>query len=80
MDRLEVSAAEARERATLAQDQYEDVQELSGGGDEDRASWPPPTGKPPQPRPNMPNGSRFSAPPNARAPVTWPPGGRGPRR
>src|SRR5689334_5594927 len=37
MDRLEVSAAEARERATLAQDQYEDVQELSGGGDEDRS-------------------------------------------
>src|SRR5690348_6245427 len=37
MDRLEVSAAEARERATLAQDQYEDAQELSGGGDEDRS-------------------------------------------
>jgi chromosome segregation protein len=37
MDRLGVSAAEARERATLAQDQYEDVQELSGGGDEDRS-------------------------------------------
>jgi len=37
MDRLEVSAAEARERATLAQDQYEDVHELSGGGDEDRS-------------------------------------------
>src|SRR5947208_10048235 len=37
MDRLEVSAAEARERATLAQDQYEDVQELSGGGEEDRS-------------------------------------------
>ncbi|HEX5297613.1 MAG TPA: chromosome segregation protein SMC, partial [Streptosporangiaceae bacterium] len=37
MDRLEVSAAEARERATLAQDQYEDVKELSGGGDEDRS-------------------------------------------
>jgi chromosome segregation protein len=37
MDRLEVSAAEARERATIAQDQYEDVQELSGDGDEDRS-------------------------------------------
>ncbi|HET9973121.1 MAG TPA: chromosome segregation protein SMC [Streptosporangiaceae bacterium] len=37
MDRLEVAAAAARERATLAQDQYEDVQELSGGGDEDRS-------------------------------------------
>ena len=31
MDRLEVSAAEARERAPLAQDEYEQVQDLAGG-------------------------------------------------
>ena len=36
MDRLEVSAAEARERALLAQDEYEQVQDVSGGRDEDR--------------------------------------------
>ncbi len=37
MDRLEVSAAEARERALLAQDEYEQVQDLGGGRDEDRS-------------------------------------------
>ena len=37
MDRLEVSAAEARERALLAQDEYEQVQDASGGRDEDRS-------------------------------------------
>ena len=37
MDRLEVSAAEARERALLAQDEYEQVQDVSGGRDEDRS-------------------------------------------
>ena len=49
MDRLEVSAAEARERATLAQDEYEDVAELSGGGTRTVASWPPRTSWPPPP-------------------------------
>ena len=37
MDRLEVSAAEARERALLAQDEYEQVQDQAGGGGEDRS-------------------------------------------
>ena len=37
MDRLEVSAAEARERALLAQDEYEQMQELGDGRDEDRS-------------------------------------------
>ena len=37
MDRLEVSAAEARDRAALAQDEYEQVQDLGGGRDEDRS-------------------------------------------
>ena len=37
MDRLEVSATEARERATLAQDEFEQVQDQAGGGDEDRS-------------------------------------------
>jgi chromosome segregation protein len=37
MDRLEVSAAEARERVLLAQDEYEQVQDVSGGRDEDRS-------------------------------------------
>ena len=37
MDRLEVSATEARERATLAQDEFEQVQDQAGGRDEDRS-------------------------------------------
>jgi len=37
MDRLEVSAAEARERALLAQDEYEQVQDQAGGDGEDRS-------------------------------------------
>ena len=37
MERLEISAAEARERALLAQDEYEQVQDASGGRDEDRS-------------------------------------------
>ena len=37
MDRLEVSATEARERATLAQDEFEQVQDQAGGHDEDRS-------------------------------------------
>ena len=37
MDRLEVSAAEARDRAALARDEYEQVQDLGGGRDEDRS-------------------------------------------
>src|SRR5690348_42452 len=37
MDRLEVSATEARERATLAQDEFEQMQDQAGGRDEDRS-------------------------------------------
>jgi chromosome segregation protein len=37
MDRLEVSATEARERATLAQDDFEQMQDQAGGRDEDRS-------------------------------------------
>ncbi len=37
MDRLEVSAAEARDRAAHAQEEYDQMQELGGGGDEDRS-------------------------------------------
>jgi chromosome segregation protein len=37
MDRLEVSATEARERASLAQDEFEQVQDQAGGRDEDRS-------------------------------------------
>jgi chromosome segregation protein len=37
MDRLEVSAEQARQRAARAQDEYEEVQDLSGGRDEDRS-------------------------------------------
>ena len=37
MDRLEVSATEARERALLAQDEHEQMQELGGGRGEDRS-------------------------------------------
>src|SRR5690242_19288048 len=36
MDRLEVSVTEARERATLAQDEFEQVKDQAGGRDEDR--------------------------------------------
>jgi chromosome segregation protein len=37
MDRLEISAAEARDRAAHAQEEYDQMQELGGGGDEDRS-------------------------------------------
>ena len=37
MDRLEVLAAEARDRAALARDEYEQMQDLGGGRDEDRS-------------------------------------------
>jgi chromosome segregation protein len=37
MDRLEVSATEARERASLAQDEFDTVQDQAGGRDEDRS-------------------------------------------
>ena len=37
MDRLAVSAEQARQRAALAQDEYEQVQDLAGGRDEDRS-------------------------------------------
>jgi chromosome segregation protein len=36
MDRLAVSAEQARQRAALAQDEHEQVQDLAGGRDEDR--------------------------------------------
>ena len=79
MDRLEVSAAEGRERAALAQDEYEQMQDLAGPG-KTGASWPPRTSRPPRSSPSRPNGPRFSAPPNVNQSATWPPGGPGPRR
>ena len=80
MDRLEVSAAEARDRAAHAQEEYEQVQELGGGGTKTVASWPPRTSRPPGSWLNMPNGPRCSARRNANPLVSWPPGGPARRR